>query len=244
MPISIARRSGGRGAGSSMCPATACGCSRAASRISAGCGCSRSSARWRRMPGSRPSGSARTSSATPSPRICCRAAPTCACCSRCWAMPTSRPPKSTPMSTARGWSSWSTPATRSRRASLTAGGGFVLPARPMLTYLDFEKPIAELEPRVAELRETASSRRHRHRRRSRPARGQVGQAAARHLCQADAVAEGAGRAPSGTAALQGLCCRHRRGFRSAGRRPRVRRRPGDHRRPGAHRRPPGDADRA
>lgn len=27
----------------------------------------------------------------------------------------------------------------------------------MLTYLDFEKPIAELETRVAELRETASS---------------------------------------------------------------------------------------
>jgi acetyl-CoA carboxylase carboxyl transferase subunit alpha len=27
----------------------------------------------------------------------------------------------------------------------------------MLTYLDFEKPIAELETRVAQLRETASS---------------------------------------------------------------------------------------
>ena len=47
------------------------------------------------------------------------------------------------------------------------------PRRHMLTYLDFEKPIAELETRVAELRETASSGDDRHRRRDRPARGQV-----------------------------------------------------------------------
>ena len=73
-------------------------------------------------------------------------------------MPTSRPRRSTPMSTARGWSSWSTPATRWRPRSLTLSRGFVLPAAArMLTYLDFEKPIAELETRVAELRETASS---------------------------------------------------------------------------------------
>ena len=61
------------------------------------------------MPASRPTGSARTSCATPSPPICCRAAPICARCRRCSATPTSRPPRSTPMSTARGWSSWSTP---------------------------------------------------------------------------------------------------------------------------------------
>ena len=83
-------------------------------RTSAECGCSRSSGRWPRMPESRPSGSARTCSATPSRRICCRAARTCACCSRCSAMPTSRPRKSTRMSTVPGWSSWSTPAIRSR----------------------------------------------------------------------------------------------------------------------------------
>ena len=56
--------------------------------------------RWPPTPASRPSGSARTSFATPSPPICCRAAPTCARCRRCSAMPTSRRPRSTPMSTA------------------------------------------------------------------------------------------------------------------------------------------------
>ena len=76
------------------------------------------------------------------------------------------------------------------------------------------------------------------------ARGQVGEAAARHLCAADPVAEDAGRAPSRAAALQGLCRRADRGFPAAGGRPRLWRRPGDHRRAGADRRPPGDADRA
>ena len=83
-------------------------------RTSAGCGCSRSCARSPPMPAFRPTGSARTCCATPSRPICCRAAPTCACCSRCSAMPTSRPRRSTPMSIARGWSSWSTAAIRSR----------------------------------------------------------------------------------------------------------------------------------
>jgi hypothetical protein len=48
----------------------------------------------------RPSGSARTCCATPSPPICSKAARTCACSSRCSAMPTSPRPRSTPMSTA------------------------------------------------------------------------------------------------------------------------------------------------
>ena len=46
-------------------------------------------------------------------------------------------------------------ATRWPPVSLTAPR-LVLPAAPMMTYLDFEKPIAELETRLAELRETAS----------------------------------------------------------------------------------------
>jgi site-specific recombinase XerD len=46
-------------------------------------------------PASSRSGSTRTCCATPSPRICSRAAPTCAPCRRCWAMPTSRRRSST-----------------------------------------------------------------------------------------------------------------------------------------------------
>ena len=63
---------------------------------------SRSSGRWRPTPEFRPSGSARTSFATPSRRISCPAAQTFAWCSRCSAMPTLRRRKSTRMSTARG----------------------------------------------------------------------------------------------------------------------------------------------
>lgn len=40
---------------------------------------------------------------------------------------------------------------------MTAKAGSSYPRRQMLSYLDFEKPIAELEARVAELRETANS---------------------------------------------------------------------------------------
>ena len=47
--------------------------------------------------------------------------------------------------------------TRSPTVLVDGQGSFVLPrAAQMLTYLDFEKPIAELETRVAELRETAN----------------------------------------------------------------------------------------
>src|SRR3546814_8714400 len=42
--------------------------------------------------------------ATPLPLICWKAAQTCARCRRCWAMPTSRRPKSTPMCRRRRWS--------------------------------------------------------------------------------------------------------------------------------------------
>ena len=185
----------------------------------------------RRTPEFRPSGSARTSFATPSRPTCCRAARTSACSSRCSAMPTSRRPRFTPMSTARGWSSWSTPAIRSRRAVVDGWAASSYPPPRMLTYLDFEKPIAELETRVAELKETASSSD------DIDIDAEVGRLEAksakllaRHLRQADTVAEGAGRAASRAAALQGLSRRDRGRFRAAGRRPGLRRRPGDHRR--------------
>ncbi len=48
-------------------------------------------------------------------------------------------------------------ATRSPTAVVDARGGPAYPRVRMLTYLDFEKPIAELEARVRELRETADS---------------------------------------------------------------------------------------
>src|SRR5437016_8535747 len=95
--------------------------------------------------------------ATPSPRTCYRAAPTCACFSRCSAMPISQRPRSTPTSILLGWSSWSMPAIRSQRAVVDAPASPAYPPLPMQNYLDFEKPIAELETRVAELRETANN---------------------------------------------------------------------------------------
>src|SRR6476646_1984632 len=62
------------------------------------------------------------------------------------------------MSTVSGSSRWSTAVIRSPTAVVDAGAPFGLPrATNMLTYLDFEKPIAELETRVAELKETANS---------------------------------------------------------------------------------------
>ena len=56
-----------------------------------------------------------------------------------------------------GWSSWSTRAIRWRPAVVDLGQLHPTRASQMLTYLDFEKPIAELETKVAELRETANS---------------------------------------------------------------------------------------
>jgi acetyl-CoA carboxylase carboxyl transferase subunit alpha len=61
------------------------------------------------------------------------------------------------MSTAAAWSSWSTSATRWRFAVVDGPPPQPYPRGPMQTFLDFEKPIAELEARVAELRETAQS---------------------------------------------------------------------------------------
>src|SRR5437899_9201377 len=72
-------------------------------------------------------------------------------------MPISRRLRSTPTSILLGWSSWSIPASRSRRAVVDAPARPAYPPLPMQNYLDFEKPIAELETRVAELRETANN---------------------------------------------------------------------------------------
>src|SRR5690349_1448159 len=96
--------------------------------------------------------------ATPSQHTCCRAAPTCAFSSRCLATRTLRRRRFIPTSIALGSSNWSTRGTRWRRVLVDLRYSFSLPARAkMLTYLEFEKPIAELETRVAELRETANS---------------------------------------------------------------------------------------
>jgi site-specific recombinase XerC len=113
-PYLILRGKGG------ICPRACSGCSRPASRISAACACSSSFARWRLKRGSIRRGSARMCCAMPSRPICSRAAPICARCRRCSAMPTSPPPRSTRMSTPPGSSRWSMPAIRSL-TSRTAG---------------------------------------------------------------------------------------------------------------------------
>ena len=94
----------------------------------------------------------------------------------------------------------------------------------MYNYLDFEKPVADLEGKILELKKLAEKRRGgRCRRRDRAAREALARCAARHLQGADALAEGAGGAPSRPAALPRL----RRGpvhrFHAARRRPQLRR---------------------
>ena len=80
-----------------------------------------------------------------------------------WGMPTSPPPKSTRMSTASGWCSWVNErhrwraGSRHRKARVDDWPAPLTPPPTMLPYLDFEKPIAELERRVAELRETRAT---------------------------------------------------------------------------------------
>ena len=106
--------------------------------------------------------------------------------------------------------------------SLTAASASSYPRGHMLTYLDFEKPIAELETRVAELRETASSG-------AIDIDAEIGRLETKAnkllrdtYAKLTPVAEGAGRAASRAAAFQGLSRRHRRRFRAARRRPRLR----------------------
>ena len=90
-------------------------------------------------------------------------------------------------------------APRRRRAVAESDAGRHLLA--MTTYLEFEKPIAELEGKIEELRAPRRRARAQHRRRGRracrPRRDRLLRA---DLRQAHAVAEGAGRAPSRAAA--------------------------------------------
>ena len=95
-------------------------------------------------------------------------------------------------------SRWPTALVDARRVRPTRRPG-------MLTFLDFEKPIAELETRVAELRETANSG-------SIDIDAEIARLEAKSAkLLRDTYAKltpwqtGAGRASSGTSALQGLC---------------------------------------
>ena len=59
---------------------------------------------------------------------------------------------------ARRWSQDQHPlAKRAAGGRLTEGGSRARPEPPMTTYLDFEKPIAELESKIAELRHLPNS---------------------------------------------------------------------------------------
>jgi acetyl-CoA carboxylase carboxyl transferase subunit alpha len=61
------------------------------------------------------------------------------------------------MSMPRGSSSWSTPGTRSQPTIVDDFAPAAYAARQMQTYLEFEKPIAALEAKINELRETATA---------------------------------------------------------------------------------------
>ena len=82
-----------------------------------------------------------------------------------------------------------------------------------------------------------------HRRRGRPARGPGDPAVAPELCAAEFVAEGAGGAPPGAAALPRLYRRADQRVRAARRRPRLCRGPGDRRRHRPVSRPQRDGPR-
>ena len=92
----------------------------------------------------------------------------------------------------------------------------------MRSYLDFEKPVAELDSKVDELRALGVGR-HRHRRGSVADRGKGVAGAGRSLRQSDALAEDAGRAPSAAAAFHRLHQRPDHRIHAARRRPQVRR---------------------
>ena len=101
----------------------------------------------------------------------------------------------------------------------------------MRSYLDFEKPVAELEAKVEELRAMGESGNAVvRRRRDRPPRGQGRAGAEGALCRADALAEDASGAASAAAALPRLHRRTDHRIRAARRRPQVRRGRGHRRR--------------
>ena len=101
----------------------------------------------------------------------------------------------------------------------------------MRSYLDFEKPVAELEAKVEELRALqADGNAVAIDEEIARLEAQGGAGAQGPLCQPDAVAEDAGRAPPAAAALPRLRQRPDHRFRAARRRPQIRRRRGDRRR--------------
>src|SRR5262249_6736232 len=97
-------------------------------------------------------------------------APTCASCRPCSATPTSRPRRSTPTCSTSGSKAWCATCIHWRRnrsgspPCLTWGASRACFARLrgplrglMRSYLDFEKPVAELEAKVEELRALAET---------------------------------------------------------------------------------------
>src|SRR5579885_607325 len=85
--------------------------------------------------------------ATLLPAICSTTGPICAACSRCSAMPISRRRRSIPTCKTNGCAGWSKRLTRWPNAVSVTG---------MRHFLDFERPIAELEGKIEELRHLSS----------------------------------------------------------------------------------------
>ena len=110
----------------------------------------------------------------------------------------------------------------------------------MATYLDFEKPIAELESKLAELRSLNDGENAVSISEEIIALAAEGEGCAHeHLYQADAVAEDAGGPPPRASAYARLCEWPGRGFHADGRRPLLRRGRGHHRRRRPHEGPHG-----
>ena len=107
---------------------------------------------------------------------------------------------------------------------------------PIRTYLKWEAPIARARAQGRRTQDAELGRQFGvDRRRDQQAAAEVAAGAGRYLCQADAVAEDPGRAPSRAAALPRLRQRADRGLHAARRRPLLRRGRGDHGRHGPFR---------
>ena len=119
------------------------------------------------------------------------------------------------------------PAGRDRASAGAAQGLIAGDCEPMRHFLDFERPIAELEGKIEELRHLSNDSGLNIAEEVGRLEAQADRAAAPELCAADAVAEGAGGAPSRAAALPRLHRRADRRFRAARRRPRLCRGRGD-----------------
>ena len=102
-----------------------------------------------------------------------------------------------------------------------AGAPQIARLKVMRHFLDFERPIAELEGKIEELRHLSTDSGLNIAEEVGRLEAQAEPAAAPDLCAADAVAEGAGRAPPRAAALPRLHRRADRRFRAARRRPRL-----------------------